>query len=133
MKKITITAVFIFLAASMYAQVQQQAIVAWIVNPDNPGADPYLCVFGNTIDDIILIDYDLDLGGKEVRYLSQREEARLPEIFFREWIRLNTRFFSLHIVQRRLVDDERFFVHYYIVRVYEQDGNNAYFIASNDY
>jgi len=133
MKKITFAAVLIFLAASLYAQVQQQATVAWIVNPDSPGADPYLCIFGNTIDDIILIDSDLDLGGKVVRYLSQREEFRLADIFEREWARLNTRFFSVHIVQRRLVDDERIFVHYFMVRVYEKVGNNIYFIASNDY
>jgi len=129
-KKIIFASCFVFLAVSLYAQVQAQAIVEWIRDPENPGADEYLCVFGNTIEDVTLIDGELDLNGKEVMYLNQREETSVNKVFRDEWERLNTRFFSLHILQRRLTYDERIFVHYFIVYVFERAGNKIYIIAS---
>jgi hypothetical protein len=44
------------------------------------GADPFLCLFANTVEDIALIDSELYIK-QEVRYLRQKEETDLSQIF----------------------------------------------------
>jgi hypothetical protein len=134
MKRLSfVTILTVLLVFSINAQVQQQATVSWISNPEYPGADPCLCVFGNTIEDITLIDYLLDLNGKEIRYLRQREEYSLNQTFAREFQRLNARFISLHIIQRRWPEGNTAITVYFIVEVYERVGNKYYLVAGNSY
>ncbi len=135
MKRLTFFAALIaLLAVTVHAQVLNQASVK-LIRLDNPGADPYLCVFGNTIDDITLIDSFINLDRKEVRYLRQREEVNLHQTFKFEMERTNANYLSIHIIQRRLletnvgIDIEV----YFLVDVYERIGNRYYFIASNNY
>jgi hypothetical protein len=121
------------LTFAINAQVHEQAAVAWISIPEYPAADPLLCVFGNTIEDITLIDYLLDLNGKEVRYLRQREEVNLNPALAREFQRFNAQFMSVHTVQRRWPEGSAAITVYFIVDVYERAGGKYYFVASNNY
>lgn len=125
----------VLLVCGVNAQVHEQATVAVISLPDNPGADPYMCVFGNTIVDVTFLDSFLDLNGKEVRYLRQREESNLNQTFVREFQRLNARFMSVYIVQRRMIEKNGKvdFETYFIVRIYEREGSRYYQVAGNDY
>jgi hypothetical protein len=135
MKRLTfLTILTILLVCGANAQVHEQATVAWISIPDVP-SDPFLCIFGNTIEDITLIDSMLDLNGKEVRYLRQREESSPNQTFTREFQRLNARFMSVHIVQRRLIEKNGKvdFETYFLVDVYERVSSKYYLVASNNY
>ena len=110
-------------------QVLEQATVA-IIDGGNPAADPYLCVFGNRTEDVVLLDYHLNLDGKEVALLRERQEQNnLPHIFTREMERLNVRFMSIHIYQRRFEGNT--LVTFWHVDIIERVGNRYYLIASN--
>ena len=132
MKKTVVSIFFlVMLVCGINAQqVLQQATVA-IIEGGNPGADPFLCVFGNRIEDVTLLDYHLNLDGKEVRYLREREEINLPLVFAREMTRLNARFLSIHTYQRRIVGNS--LVTYWIVDIIERVGNKYFIIANNNY
>jgi len=131
LKRLTfLTIMLALIVCGINAQIFEQANVAWIQTDPNGGADPVLCVFGNTIDDIILIDHLLDLDGKEVMYLPEREEI-IPFQYYRlEMERLNARFLSVHIVQRRF-DEVKIITDYFLVYVIERIGDRYYIIASN--
>ena len=134
MKRLSILIILTALLVSgLNAQVQQQATAAWITT--SPEADPFLCVFGNTIDDVMLISSFLDLNGKEARYLNQREEYNPHQNIRREMERLNARFLNMHIIQRRVVEKNgQFGIEiFFMVRVFERTGGRYYLIASNDY
>jgi hypothetical protein len=122
----------VLLASGINAQVQQQATIAWI-SSTNPGADPYLCVFGNSLEAIRLIESDLDLDGKEVMFLRQRERFTPDPNFTREMERLNAKFMSIYIVQRRFVDGPKMFEHYFIAILIERANNVYYEIGGSNY
>ncbi|MDR2597949.1 MAG: hypothetical protein LBC76_11605 [Treponema sp.] len=133
MKRLTFfAALTALLAVTAHAQVLNQASVK-LIRLDNPAADPYLCVFGNTIEDVTLIDRYINLDRKEVMYLRQREEVNLHQTFRSETERSNANYLSIHIIQRRLletnggIDIEV----YFLVDVYERVGNRYYFVASS--
>jgi hypothetical protein len=133
MKRLLFMAIFfILLVCGINAQVQQQATVAWIKG-NIPGAEDFLCVFANSIDDVTLLDYHLNGAhlrhGQEARYLGEREEVNLPPFFTREMERLNTRYMSIHTIQRRLGGES--FVVYFIVQIVERVNNRYYIIADN--
>jgi hypothetical protein len=133
MKRLSfLTILLVLLASGMNAQVQRQATVAWI-SSTNPAADPYLCVFGNSIEDVRLIESDLDLDGKDVLFLRQRERATPDQNFTREMERLNAKFMCIYIVQRRYVGEPKIFEHYFIAVLVERVGNVYYEIGGNNY
>ena len=133
MKKTIFTVILLALSVcGINAQVQQQATIAWI-SSTNPGADPYLCVFGNTIESVRLIESDLDLDGKEVMFLRNRERVSPDQNFTREMERLNARFMCLYIVQRRFVEGPKLIEHYFIAVLIERAGNIYYEIGGNNY
>jgi hypothetical protein len=119
----------------MNAQVFEQATVAWIKTDPDGGADPFLCVFGNKIEDVILIDYLLDFDGKKVEYLREREEVFLSQYFTREMERLNVRFLNIHIVQRKLseVNGKMDVITYFFVDIVERVGGKYYIVATNNW
>lgn len=130
-----LVALMVLFASGMNAQVIQRATVTWITV--NPGADPYLCVFGNTPEDVQLIDTLLNLGGKELRNVPQREEINLAQNIRREAELLNTRYVSVHIIQRdpnkfdEFMKGNYYLMYYFIVNVYERVNNRYYLVANN--
>ena len=124
---------FLFLS-SLSAQVESQANVAWIITNPNPDADPYLCAFGNSPNDVTLLNSVLNLRGRNLVALNEREEANLPQSITREMERLNARFLAVYIIQREL-DYERALrgenIVYFIVDAYERVGNRYYRVATN--
>jgi len=133
MKRLSILVILtILLAVVANAQVLNQATVQWI-EIDNSGAEPFLCVFGNTPEDVTLIDSLVGLDGKEVFSLRERvEQTNLSKIFINEMIRLNVRFLSIHTTQRRF-DAEKGIVAYFIVDIIERVGNKYYLVASSNF
>ena len=129
-----LAALTLLLAVGANAQVLNQATVAWI-KTDNPAADPFLCVFGNTIENVMFMDWFLDLNGKEVRNLRQREEVDIHQYFKREAERLNAKYISIHIMSRRIVETNNGIdlQNFFIVVICERVGNRYYKVASNDY
>jgi hypothetical protein len=127
------TAFTFLFVCSLNAQVKQRATVEWI--DAGGGADYFLCVFGDTVEDVALIDRLLDLRGQEVKYLTEREEVEwAPSTpFIEEMKRLNARFLSVHIIQRGffMEDDKVKFVVYFLVDVIEREGSKYYRVASN--
>ena len=133
MKRLSFLVILLALFTSgMNAQVQQQATIAWI-SSTNPAADPCLCVFGNSIESVRLIESDLDLDGKEVLFLRQRERASPDPNFTREMERLNARFMCVYFVQRRFVDGPKIIEHYFGAVLFEKVGNVYYEIGGNGY
>jgi hypothetical protein len=132
MKRLSFLAILIILlTVAANAQVQNRATIEWIKLDNPPGADPFLCIFGNSVEDVSLIDYFLDLNGADVMYLSERiEQTTLPQAFINEMIRLNARFLNIHTIQRR-IDDKKGIVDYFHVDIIERVGNKYYIIASN--
>jgi len=118
------------LAVTAHAQVLNRATVETIIF--SQAADPYLCVFANTVEDVMLITGLLDLNGKEVRSLRQREEVAPYEIVSREAERLNAKYISIHIIQRKLIETngKMDIGNYFLVNVLERDGNRYYLVAS---
>jgi len=132
MKRLSILIILtVLLTIVANAQVQERATIQWVKLDNPPGADPFLCIFGNSVEDVSLIDYFLDLNGADVMYLSERiEQTTIPQAFINEMIRLNVRFLNIHIIQRR-IDDKRGVVAYFHVDIIERVGNKYYIIASN--
>lgn len=116
------------------AQIQTQANVAWIVI--NPEADPYLCFFGNSPDEVTLMNSVLNLQSKDLQVLPERENANLPQVITREFERLNARFLTIYIIQREL-DYEKALrgenIIYFIVDAFERVGDRYYRVATNNY
>ena len=135
MKRLSfLTILTVLLVCAINAQVQQQATMALISLPESPAADPFLCFFGNTIEDIALIDHYVDIDGKEPMFLRQREDVNLNQTFAREFQRLNVRFLSVHTIQRRFSADRNPpITTYFIVDIYERVGSRYYLVASNRY
>lgn len=135
MKRLSFLAILtVLLGVGAHSQVLNQATVAWI-NLDNPAADPFLCVFANTIENVAFMDWFLDLDGKEVRNLRQREEGDLHQNFKRETERLNVKYISIHIIQRRWIETNGKIdiAVYFLVYIYERDGNRYYLVATTEY
>jgi hypothetical protein len=130
-KKILTMILFVMFVCGLNAQQILEQATVMIIDGGNPAADPYLCVFGNRTEDVTLLNYHLNLDGKEVQLLREREEANLPQIFTSEMERLNVRFMSVFIYQRRFVDNR--IVSYWLVDIIEKVGNKYYFIADNRY
>ena len=127
------TILSVILTIGTNAQVNNRATIANITV--NPGADPYLCVFGNTINDVTMLDSLLDLNGKEVMYLREKKETFPHQLFISEMERLNARFLSVHTYQRHLVETNGKvnIIGYFLVDIIERVGSRYYVIASNNY
>jgi hypothetical protein len=119
---------FLFVSG-IYAQVREQATIAWISVPGS-SAEPFLCVFGNTPQDVILIDGMLNLK-QEVQTLTQRVEANPAEIFKQQMERLNVRLLNIHVIQRAAVEGT--IVRHFLVFIYERVDGKYYLVATNDY
>jgi hypothetical protein len=100
----------------------------------SPDADPFLCVFANTLEDVTLIDSLLNLKGKEVRSLLQREAVDSHPVL-REMERLNARFMGIHTIQREPVqiNGKTDIAVYFLVQIVEQTGGRYYLMADNKY
>jgi len=135
MKKITFAAGFVFLAFSIYSQSQNGVTILEIDVPNNPAADPNLCAFGNSVEDVTLKNIEFV---REVLFVREGisvsdADSYLNPAIRREWEQLKTRYVSVHIVQRYLTNDERIIAVHFLVEIYERKGNNYYLVATNNY
>lgn len=125
-----LTILSLVLVFSINAQVMEQATVAWIKTDTGGGADPFLCVFANTPNDVTLLYYVLNVDNKPLRGLNQPQEFDLHEMLAREMTIRNARLLALHIVQRKV--GESGIITYFHVRVFERIGDKYYLVASNE-
>jgi hypothetical protein len=140
MKRLTFFALLLaLLVCGASAQILDQATVEVInINPDVN--DPFLCVFGNTIEDVALIfsfsGINDILKGKTVQYLRERQEMpNLHPLFTREMERLRANFLSLHKVSYgfEMVNGNIEGTWYLYVDIIERIGNRYYRVATNNY
>ena len=129
-RTVFLTILTLSIVIGLNAEVQQRATIAWIAL-EHSAAEPF--IFGNTIDDIIMVNHMLDLDGRQVRYLQERVPVTINPAIMREMLRLNARFMSIPIVQWRLVETAAGsdIVTFFIVNVYEQAGGRLYRIATS--
>ena len=133
MKRITfLTILLILLVSGISAQVKEWAVVTWI-QPENPGAEPSLCVFGHSIDDVMLLDGSLNLGGHEVMWMRQRQVFSIYQNIAHEMERLNMKYAVIYTFYRRIVDGPQRIETFFLATIIEKDGNNYYHIGGTGY